>query len=164
MKSTSMSFDKEIPLPAEQERRAYPDRRRKPTPFLSRYTITGSRQRNRRAGDRDRNYYVDIYSKKWLLVILTVLSMCILDGLFTIELMNGGASEMNLFMNFIMNIVGIHFLIIKYAITVIGLAILLMHKNFHIFKGRISVKHIFALIFSGYALLISYEAWALLTI
>jgi len=163
MKSTSKPLEGTPPT-IKQNHRTRPDRRHKPTPFLSKYTLIGSRRRNRRARDGDRNYYVDTYSRRTVILILIILAMCVLDGFLTIYALEKGAHEINAFMNFVMNFGRVHFLVTKYSITSIALLLLLMHKNFHIFKGKMSIKHIIVGIAVLYGLLIAYEAWLLVTL
>jgi len=142
------------------ERRLCPDRRRRPTPPLSKYIFFGSRRGPRRASDPDRNYYVDRYSPRALLVILLILIMCVFDGFITLHLVKKGAQELNPLMNFFLRLGGTYFLSVKYLVTLICMFVLLIHKNFYVFN--ISIKHIILWIFVLYGLLITYELWLLI--
>lgn len=144
---------------SSRERRLCPDRRRRPTPPLSKYIFLGSRRGPRRASDPDRNYYVDRYSPKALIIILLILIMCVFDGLITLRLVKKGAEELNPLMNFFLSLGGPYFLSVKYLVTFICVLVLLIHKNFYLFN--ISIKHIILWFFVLYGLLIAYELWLL---
>jgi hypothetical protein len=139
------------------DRRTGPDRRRRPTPPLSIYSFVGRRRRLRREGESAFGYYVDRYSLRAVLVVLGVVTLGVLDGLFTLYLVQHGAEEINPVMAFFLNLGAGPFLAAKYTLTGVSILALLIHKNYYLGKTRISVKHIVVLIFFFYALLIVYE-------
>ena len=68
-----------------------PDRRRRPTPILSRYSFWGGRRRE--AGDSPG--FVDVYSfRAWVLLNL-FLALNLLDGHFTLLFLQRGGQEAN---------------------------------------------------------------------
>ncbi len=139
--------------------RSLPDRRREPTPALSRYSLTGKGRRNgnRRHSDRFRHACVDRYGLHSLLVIATGLLLCIADAFFTLQLVNRGAHELNPVMSYFLRLGPGVFLAVKYAATGISLIVLLLFKNRPFWKGRIYGRHILAAVPFIYALLILWE-------
>ena len=70
------------------------DRRIKATRPLSRYSLVGRREKNRRLGE-DKNYYVDRYEPKYLVLVISILLLCLMDALLTLVLLNHGGVELN---------------------------------------------------------------------
>ncbi len=62
-----------------------PDRRSRPTPFLSRYTFFGGRRRGggRRLGENS-DVFVDQHGEGLFLVVLSIVTLNFLDAWFTI--------------------------------------------------------------------------------
>lgn len=79
---------------ANAERRAGPDRRRNPTPMWSRHWLRGRRRGGRRDGERW-NIYVDRPSTGELALTATLLSMCVVDAVWTIAHLDRGVAEGN---------------------------------------------------------------------
>lgn len=128
------------------------DRRRRPTPFLSRYTFVGRRRASRR-GEERYNYYVDKLGGKVWGVITIVFILSITDSIFTLHFLTKGFQEVNPLMNVAILIGKPAFILSKYIFTVIGILVLSMHKNFRFVKPLISLMIIF------YVLLNTYHIW-----
>ncbi len=142
---------------APDERRAVPDRRRRPTPPISRYTFRGRRRGSRRTSDPRWNYYVDRPgTTAWLSVGLLVL-LSSLDAIFTVHLLRLGGYEMNPFMRFILRFGHGPFLAVKYGLTGLGAFILLIHKNFYLWSPTFSVRNIVRFFIGMYLALVVYE-------
>ncbi len=142
---------------ALDERRAVRDRRKKPTPPISRYTFRGRRRGSRRASDPRWNYYVDRPgTAAWLSVGLLVL-LSSLDAIFTVHLLKMGGYEMNPFMRFILRFGHGPFLAVKYGLTGLGAFILLIHKNFYLWSPTFSVRNIVRFFIGMYLALVVYE-------
>ena len=139
--------------------RNLPDRRRRSTPTLSLYSLTGKGRRNgnRRHSDRFRHACVDGFGLHSLLVIATGLLLCIADAFFTLQLVNRGAHELNPVMGFFLRLGPGVFLAVKYAATGISLIVLLLFKNRPFWKERIYGRHVLAAVPFIYALLILWE-------
>jgi hypothetical protein len=61
------------------DRRTISDRRKQPTPFVSRYTFVGGRRKTfRRKEDRKKHNYIDLYSSSLLITILVFLVLILL--------------------------------------------------------------------------------------
>lgn len=141
------------------ERRTTPDRRKKSTKPISKYTIFGRRMGARRTSE-DKNYYVDRYKPGELFAILSILVLCVLDGYFTLYILAQGGVEVNSFMSFILERNIILALILKYFFTVGGVIVLLIHKNFVILR-KIKIYYFIYAIFFLYFGLIFLEAYFL---
>lgn len=128
------------------------DRRKRPTPFLSRYTFVGKRRVSRR-GDEKYNYYVDRIGGKVWGIILIIIILSVSDSLFTLHFLKRGFREVNPLMNIAILIGKPAFIISKYVFTVIGILVLGLHKNFRF------VNELIILIITFYALLNAYHVW-----
>lgn len=142
-----MPEEKKDTLPERKE-----DRRKRPTPFLSRYTFVGRRRASRR-GDEKYNYYVDRLGGKAWFITLIIIVLSISDSLFTLHFLKRGFREVNPLMNVAILIGKPIFIISKYIFTVIGILVLGLHKNFRF------VKELIALIIIFYLLLNAYHIW-----
>lgn len=139
------------------ERRSGKDRRARPTAPLTRSSLSGSREYIRRKEDRNRHIYVDRYKPGFLLIVSAALVLCVADGLFTLELISRGASELNPIMSFFLQFGPLPFLLVKYALTAFGLTMLVIHQNYAFLNGRIGVRSILVGALVMYATLIAYE-------
>lgn len=144
------------------DKRQLEDRRQKPTPPLSRYTFMGRREKARRF-DELANYYVDRFESHLLYVAGSIVIFCILDAFFTLNILQSGGSETNLFMLFFMKKNLILTLGIRFLFTACCVLFLLIHKNFRIF-GVIKTHALIYLVFSVYFVLVLYELCAFVLI
>jgi hypothetical protein len=140
------------------DRRVNRDRRKNPTPAFTFRRKGLSRSTIRRKSDRETSHYVDLYSMRSILAVFAVLSLSILDAIFTLILVSKGkAREANPLMDFFLQMGPIPFMAAKYVITSICLIWFLIHKNFYVFGRRGSVKYIFISFLFLYISLIIYE-------
>lgn len=139
-----------------RDRRKLSDRRKSPTRPFSKFILKGQRKKARRS-DEDRNYYVDRYEARYLALILSILLLCVFDAYFTLKIIHFGGIELNPFMINFIDRNPERCLAVKYLVTVIGLVILLLHKNFIVF-GKVKAHSIIYLIFFLYFILVLYEA------
>jgi hypothetical protein len=70
--------------------RTLKDRRKQPTPAISRFTLWGRRRAFRRKEDRERDGYVDQYSSGLFLLLILLVGSSILDALFTMIILDFG--------------------------------------------------------------------------
>jgi hypothetical protein len=80
---------------AAGSRRDRGDRRRLPTPCLSRFTLRGNRRRIRRAEDLARGRYVDRADGPYLGGIVTLVALIVLDAVSTLFILSRGGTEEN---------------------------------------------------------------------
>jgi hypothetical protein len=118
-----------------QKRRMVPDRRRGPTPILSRYTLRGQRKDVRRDEDRRRHIYVDQYSLRFFLLLMAILLLGTADAFLTLYHVHvNNAEELNPIMDFFLGIGPKMFFNVKYILTALCLTVLCLHKNLPIVK------------------------------
>lgn len=130
----------------QMENRACQDRRKKPTPILSRYTLIGRRSAFRRKEDQRRGGYVDRYSERLLICIVLIVGLNILDTLFTIVILASGGVELNPLIRWAINTYGDITWIVKFAVVSCGAIILCLHWHFRMAQVSIMV---IAVLFSG---------------
>lgn len=129
------AFEEENPT-----RRTAPDRREKPTPILSRYTIVGRRKDVRRDEDRRRHVYVDQYSLRFFLLLMAILLLGTADAFLTLHHVHvNNAEELNPIMDFFLGIGPRIFFNVKYVLTALCLTVLCLHKNLPIVKYLLGV-------------------------
>ena len=133
--NTDTAFEEE-----SQKRRTVPDRRTKPTPILSRYTMRGRRRDVRRDEDRRRHIYVDQYSLGFFLLLMAILLLGTADAFLTLHhVYVNNAEELNPIMNFFLGIGPRIFFNVKYVLTALCLTVLCLHKNLPIVKYLLGV-------------------------
>jgi len=140
-------------------RRSGQDRRAKPASPFSLASLRGSRKTVRRKEDLSVHYYVDRYGRDEVLLFTFILLLSVADAFFTLELIGSGMSEFNTVMDYYLQLGPLAFILVKYLLTAIGLLCLLMHKNYPLFRGRISTKAIMTGVAVMYCVLIAYELW-----
>jgi hypothetical protein len=121
----------------EKDRRIVRERRQKPTKPFGRYMLFGRRRSIRRRTDRKTHIYVDLYSHYLLISLLLIILLSVFDAYFTIFHVEKGAREINPFMNLLIGYGNIHFFIIKYILTALGLILLCIYKSLLIAKTLI---------------------------
>ncbi len=138
MTSASTDFaDQSLNVPATGDvegqavKRAFTDRRKRPTPMFSRYWLRG---RRRQAGRRDadnRHVYVDRYTRtEWVVVVWLVVASLADLGLTLLHLQAGGG-EANPIMDWFLGIGGIPaFACAKVFMTAAPVLFLLVHARF----------------------------------
>ena len=139
------------------ERRKQPDRRNAPTGPWDALPPAGRRMRARRADEHRRNYFVDRFPAMTLAVILVVCLASLLDAVLTIHLLENGCAEANPVMDLLLQHGVAAFLIGKYLLTVVGLPLLLVFKNFHLFGTRLRVGHLLPAVVVVYFVLLLYQ-------
>ena len=118
-------------MQAPMEKRVNPDRRKKSTPILSRYTITGRRHAFRRKVDRIKGGYVDRYGHGLFIWVLALLALNILDAAFTRIILACGGYEVNPVMKWFIDHYGDHFIAWKFAIISFSIILVCLHAKFH---------------------------------
>jgi len=120
----------------QDERRRGPDRRQRPTPVFSRFTLHGRRHAFRRDTEGG-NAYVDRYSPAMVVALVAIVALCVLDALFTLLYLQRGGSELNPIMAAAIEVGIVPFLLIKNGLTILGVLFLCLHKNFRLVKPLI---------------------------
>jgi hypothetical protein len=131
----------------DPRRRRVPDRRKRPTPILSRYTWKGKRKDVRRDEDKRRHIYVDQYSVRFFVLLMAILILGIADAFFTLHHVHvNNAEELNPIMNYFLGLSPKIFFNVKYVLTALCLTVLCLHKNLPIVKYLLGVVLIIYLV------------------
>ena len=106
------------------------------------------------------NAYVDRYEARLLAPAVLILLCSILDAFLTLELIRGGAIELNYLMANLMQKDLALFIQSKIALTSLSIIFLVVHKNFRVIRG-VTVAHVLYVISAVYIALIGYETMLL---
>lgn len=101
------------------------DRRKRPTPMLSRYSLSGGRRQSRAEGA-----FVDLYGPGVLAALLGVCALNVFDTFFTLVYLQRGGSEANPIADAMIRMSPAYFAFWKIFVFGNALAILCLHKNF----------------------------------
>ncbi len=140
--------------------RASADRRQ-----LSWRSFSGSLYRGRRGQDRrgrqaSPSYYIDLHEPWVLFVVAATLVLSVLDVFNTLTLLAAGGSELNPFMELLIERNTWLFFCLKYSMTAVGLLVLVTHRHFSIFR-IIRADFLLIAVLAGYVVLVIYEFWLL---
>jgi hypothetical protein len=119
------------------DKRNFIDRRKGPTPALSRYTFLGRRRCFRRKVDQQIGGYVDCYSSTLFLFLVSIIGLNVLDAFLTMLILEVGGCELNPFVRSVIEIYGEKFWIWKYAIVSFSILLLCLHSRFRKVKAII---------------------------
>jgi hypothetical protein len=121
------------------ERQSTADRRN-PASFGSLFARGPRRRRSRGRRKTDKGAYVDIYDSRSWSIAIAVLILSLIDALLTrMHLVRGSASELNPILAHIINHGGLPaFFAAKAAMTIIPMAVILVHKEWRL--GRYAAR------------------------
>jgi Domain of unknown function (DUF5658) len=127
--------------PEESGNRTLADRRRQPTPLISKYTCLGGQRCDiRRKEDKARYFFVDVYSPGLFMALLFLLMLTVADSYFTLILMKEHvAVEANPIMRFYLKSSSTSFVAMKFLISSLSILIFCLCKNCRITKIAITV-------------------------
>ncbi len=114
------------------EKRVLGDRRKRPTPGLSRFIFRGRRKTFRRKEDQEKRGYVDRYHPGLLILLTLIVGLTVLDALFTMMILDDGGWEVNPLVRSVIQLYGDRFWIWKFAIVSISLILLCIHIKFRL--------------------------------
>jgi len=140
------------------DKRVEKDRRRQPTPGLSRYTFFGRRRTPRRKSDQLKGGYIDRYSSTLFFFLITIVGLNVLDALFTMMILDLKGWEANPVVNSVITLYGTKFWIWKFFIVSVSLALLCLHSRFRL------VREIIVAISCLYFIVVAYQIFLLLRI
>lgn len=127
------------------------DRRKTPTPILSRYTIVGRRSRLRRKENQEKGGYIDRYGNGLFIWVLLLFVLNIFDAAFTLIILDRGGHEVNPLIHWLIETCGDHFISWKFAILSGSIIILCLHSKYRI------VKPVFYFITVIYSVVVIYQ-------
>lgn len=118
----------------------------------------GARNPRRRGGRRadDQRAMIDWHSPRLLIPVLSILGLCVLDGVCTVMLMTHGARELNPVMAWFLPHNLPWFAAMKLALTGGGLCVLVACSRMRLFR-RLSGEAIVYAVLALYVWLLAYE-------
>ncbi|UCH82454.1 MAG: hypothetical protein JSW20_07425 [Nitrospiraceae bacterium] len=131
------------------------DRRVSPTPIISKYSIKGGRRRIvRRNDDKTAHIFVDLYSTRLFMIVLSLLFLSLFDAYMTLTLISKGkVYEANPFMAYFLDHGILHFTVVKLFITIASICILCIFKNVRLTRIGLPVA------IKIYILIVAYECY-----
>lgn len=138
-----------------QQRREMDRRDQKITLFFN-YFYKGQRINARRQEELEQGFYVDRYDNWVVLVALSIILLSGFDAFFTLNILEGGGTEVNPVMLALLEYDTLVFLLGKMAITVTCVFFAFIHINFNVLR-MFSVKLMMKSILVFYTFLIGYE-------
>ena len=121
----------------DSDKRTLKDRRKRPTPGLSRYTFFGRRKGVRRKEEQEKGGYVDRYSSKLFFFLIFIIGLNVLDSFLTILILDHKGWEANPIVRSVIDTYGDKFWIWKFMIVSTCLTLLCIHSRFKRVKGII---------------------------
>ena len=138
------------------DKRTTKDRRKQPTPGLSRYTLFGRRRTIRRKLDQQVGGYVDRYSSFLFFFLVAIIGLNVLDAFFTMMILDLKGWEANPVVRSVINIYGTKFWIWKFSIVSVSLALLCLHSRFRL------VREIIIAVSCLYIAVVAYQIFLIL--
>jgi hypothetical protein len=141
----------------EKRTRNCPDRRQRPTPALSTYSLSGRRRGPRRITDPQSGYYSDVPCAAALLTVGLLFTLSLLDGLLSLRLFALGKSqELNPLLSLMLDHSNAAFVAFKMAVSSAALFVVLLHWNF-VVLGRLSTILAAYWLLGAYVSVVVYE-------
>jgi hypothetical protein len=147
-----------------KDRRSGGERRGRPTSPFTLKSLIGSRHHYRRKEDARKFFFVDLYSKSSVALVLGTMSLSILDAFLTLRLVGENVHEANPVMDFFLKMGPFQFIMIKWFMTAFGLITLLILKNYYLWQGRVRIVTVLFLLPFFYLVLVSYEIFMVLNL
>lgn len=110
----------------------------------------------RRSTDMATDVYFDRHEPWFAFLALGILLLSITDAYFTLHLMKNGGEELSPVVDYLVQQGDLSFFVIKYFVTAAAVLVVLMHKNFKIFKYFLGYHGLYLMLLS-YVILITYE-------
>jgi hypothetical protein len=115
------------------------------------------RRDSRRTAD-SHHYLFDWHEPRILYLTLSILLLSCVDALFTLNLLNAGATEANIIMAKMLEHSVDKFIAVKIIVTTLSLVIMVVASRRQ-FIGPVSVEHLLQAFCAGYLLVICYEIY-----
>jgi hypothetical protein len=131
------------------------DRRRFTLRSLFGALFTLRRRQARRETDKI-NSYIDWYEPGPLIASVLIILLSSLDAFLTLILLNHGAVELNVLMDWLIRVDIRTFAAVKLGVTSLALVVLVLHFNFYIYR-MLPVRYLIYALMPVYAFLIAYE-------
>jgi hypothetical protein len=131
-----------------------PDRRRRPTPMLSRFTFTGGRRESGRRDGEGENIYVDVYSLRLVLLLLLFFTLTVIDSVSTLIYLGKGGRELNPIAQWMIDQGGIFFVLTKGVLSGMCLLFVMLHKTFKPARVALGIGFAFYFALAAYHLIL----------
>jgi hypothetical protein len=112
------------------DRRIFSDRRKDPTRPLSRFTFWGRRRTFRRKSDQQKGGYVDYYNPLLFILLISAVTLNVLDAFITIIILDLGGWELNPIARSAIEVYGDKFWVWKFVIVSACVVFLCLHCKF----------------------------------
>jgi hypothetical protein len=139
------------------ERRSGKDRRKHKIPEIKSLFIHKRRKKIRRQDDQNNICYFDQYSSTLLGAIIIFLLLNIIDGLFTLFLLDHGATEINPIMAYFLNFGPLTFMSVKYCLAAYSVIILVIFNNVFLKRIKIYTRSLFSYTIGVFMLIVAWE-------
>ena len=146
----------------EHKQRCRFDRRKARVSIFCSHWLTGRRKTVRREPDRQKSYQIDTFGPKTLAAILIIITLSILDALFTLFLISQGATEVNPIMAYFLDMGPSVFIAAKYVLTAACLILILAIRNFYLFNTKARVKILYVFFMIPFVLVIKWELYLII--
>ncbi len=147
-------------LPVDPNKSRLNDRRQKKSVPRLWYLFFGKRKSVRRLGDNQKSYFLDHFSLKTFIIIISVVLLSVIDAILTLFLIHKGvAAEKNPIMSHYLKYGPLPFLTAKYLLTTTSVVLLLIYKNVYLFKTKIRAKYLFIVFFVIFASVVMWELY-----
>lgn len=139
--ATRPRADSQCLTPEEVEacRRERPDRRLRPTPMLSRYTLIGRRRSFRRLQDMHRPSYIDLPHGVHLYALLLMIVLIAVDTFSTLYILSQGGTEANPLMQWFLEQGPGWFILAKLGTAFVGFVLLGVHQYVRPARGVVGL-------------------------
>ena len=133
----------------DNNNRSGKDRRAKSGFNIRSLLFGGRREKIRRQKDTRRIFYVDHYSPRLFIIIMSIVFLCVIDALLTLYLLNNADYEISPIMAYFLKFGPYTFFLAKYLLTIIPAIFLLIFGNIvlRIIKSTRSVLYAMALFY-----------------
>jgi hypothetical protein len=145
------------PGESDTNRRSQADRRQKPTSPWGAFPPAGLRMKNRRAREHCQPYFTDRFSPVIFVGVILLIVATFVDAGLTVYVLHGGGCEVNPLMDRLLSHSIEAFVIGKYLLTVVGLPVLLIFRNYYLFGTQLRVGYLIPVSVALYAVLIGYQ-------
>jgi len=124
---------------------------------IFKHFLTGRLAVLRRDEDRQRSHKIGRHSFMTLAAILLIVSLSILDAIFTLDLVSHGAEELNPVMAYYLDHGPLVFFGVKYFLTCASIVLILLIRDNT--KAKLQTKILFVLFIIPFALVIQWELY-----
>lgn len=136
------------------------DRRRRPTPMVSRYTFFGGRRRTFPSSNDAEDSYVDLYGSRLVTLVLVFFALTIFDAIATVYYIDHvHGTEWNPIADWMLRRGRVFFVLAKGIPTGLMLLFVMIHKNFRYGRIALAIGFAFYFLLGLYHVFLQTTAW-----